>query len=94
MDLKISPKENSHRYIKISITNNDNNMEIAIHDNGNGIPDTIINKIFEPYFTTKEHNGTGIGLYISKEIIHKHMKGTLKAKNIKNGTNFITIQIY
>jgi len=75
--------------IEIHLSKDEKNIYCKINDNAGGIDKQYINKIFEPYFTTKEHNGTGIGLYISKEIIHKHMKGTLKAKNIKNGTSFI-----
>jgi len=75
--------------IEIHLNKDEKNIYCEIKDNAGGINEKYIHKIFEPYFTTKEHNGTGIGLHISKEIIHKHMKGTLKAKNIKNGTNFI-----
>lgn len=59
-----------------------------IKDNGGGIKQSCIQKIFEPYFTTKEHQGTGIGLYIAKEIIEKHMGGFLKVKNGKEGAEF------
>ena len=75
--------------IEIHLEKDNDNIYCTINDNAGGIDAKYIDKIFEPYFTTKEHNGTGIGLYISKEIIHKHMKGTLKVKNIKDGTSFI-----
>ena len=75
--------------IKIYLHQDKENTYCEISDNAGGIKNEIKEKIFEPYFTTKERNGTGIGLYISKEIIHKHMNGTLKVENIKEGANFI-----
>ncbi|PLY05986.1 MAG: hypothetical protein C0625_11705 [Arcobacter sp.] len=75
--------------IEIHLSKDEDNIYCEIKDNGGGIKKEIIEKVFEPYFTTKEGHGTGIGLYISKEIIHKHMKGTLKVENIKDGVNFI-----
>lgn len=73
--------------IKIIITENNNNYEISIADNGTGIPEEIIDKIFEPYFTTKfQHKGTGIGLYMCKIIIEDSLQGEIELKNKNNGT--------
>ncbi len=62
---------------------------LSIEDNGGGIQTEPIEKIFEPYFTTKESSsGTGIGLYMSKLIIEKNMGGSLKAYNSDKGAIF------
>jgi len=68
-------------------------MQIEIKDDGVGIPEPMIDKIFEPYFTTKHksnmHNGTGLGLFIAHQNIQDH-KGTVEVKSeVNEGTTFI-----
>jgi PAS domain S-box-containing protein len=70
------------KFIFIDLYENEYNAVLKIKDSAGGIPEDIIHKIFNPYFTTKqETNGTGIGLYMTDEIISKHMKGHLTANN-------------
>ena len=64
-------------------------IKLKISDNGGGIPQNVIEHIFEPYFTTKEEGkGTGIGLYMSKMIIEENMQGKLYVNNSDRGAVF------
>ena len=77
-------------YIKIDLFTNEQNIIITIEDNAGGIPNDIKENIFEPYFTTKHESlGTGLGLYMSYNIITKSLNGNIYAKNTDNGAKFI-----
>lgn len=74
-------REIKNPYIKIEIKEGDNFVIVKIGDNGGGIDKKILDKIFEPYFTTRhKRQGTGIGLYMSKNIIENSMGGYINVK--------------
>jgi signal transduction histidine kinase len=76
-------------WIKIELTKKDRKSLLTIEDNAGGIKESDIEKIFQPYFTSKESiGGTGLGLYMSRIIIEKNMDGKLSAINTDNGARF------
>ena len=78
-----------NKKIEISIKDDNNTIYIDIYDNAGGIPIDIIDKVFNPYFSTKyEKSGTGLGLYITKAIVEKHLKGTIRVFNENDGACF------
>jgi signal transduction histidine kinase len=82
-------KEQENKIININLLCHDKIWALEISDNAGGISEDLIDKIFEPYFTTKEQSvGTGLGLYIAKTIIENSMNGRLKVVNTKEGAKF------
>ncbi len=86
----LEESKNSHKTIYVDLDEDENFNIIKIIDNGGGIPIEIIDKIFDPYFTTKhQYIGTGIGLYASKDIIENNLDGNLLAHNVDTTINGI-----
>jgi len=78
-----------HRTVTITILKEDDLSVVTVADNAGGIPEDILDKIFDPYFTTKgPDKGTGIGLYMAKAIIEKNMHGRLSVRNLASGAEF------
>jgi signal transduction histidine kinase len=75
--------------VTITIGREDGFAFVTIADNAGGIPEEIIDKIFDPYFTTKgPQQGTGVGLFMTKTIIEKNMGGRLTVCNTADGAEF------
>jgi PAS domain S-box-containing protein len=75
--------------VTITIGSEEGRAVVAIADNAGGIPGEIMEKVFDPYFTTKgPQSGTGLGLFMSKTIIEKNMNGTLTVRNNADGAEF------
>lgn len=91
IESKNSPLEPTERFdglITVSLIKQADSFLLSISDNGGGIPEKIIERIFENHFSTKGSNGTGIGLYMAKTIIEANMGGRLWAENGENGAVF------
>ena len=76
-------------WIRIVTTSQNNNAVISIEDNAGGIPESVLAKVFNPYFTTKHSSqGTGLGLHMSYKIVSESLSGKLYCKNGQNGAIF------
>jgi len=75
-------------YITVTITEEESKVVVRVEDTGGGIPDNIIKSIFNKDFTTKKDTGSGIGLFMSKEIVEKTMNGTISVHNSIEGAVF------
>jgi len=70
------------KQIEVLVEKGENSVEVKVIDNGGGIEESVRTRMFDPYFTTKhKSSGTGIGLYMSQQIIEKQMRGTIRANN-------------
>ena len=96
LDDSLSDLEDAQSYqplVKISTKKLQGKVELRIEDNGNGIPDHIKDKIFQPFFTTKPTGqGTGLGLSLAYDIVTKEHKGSIDVKSVRGeGTTFIIL---
>ena len=90
----------TNKYFFINVSKENEKFVIKLKDNAGGMPDDILQKIFEPYFTTKHKSqGTGLGLHMTYNLITQGMKGTIKANVVnyvyegksQKGTEFIIV---
>ena len=89
---KKSGIENYEPTVSISTRNLGDKVEIKVSDNGNGIPQKVLDKIFQPFFTTKPTGqGTGLGLSLSYDIVTKGHSGELRVETKENEGSAFTI---
>ena len=75
--------------VTVTISEEGGRSVVTVADNAGGIPDGVMDKIFEPYFTTKgPDSGTGVGLFMAKTIVEKNMAGSLTVRNTGEGAEF------
>jgi signal transduction histidine kinase len=87
-------KENNveNKLISLRVKEEKEYLSLLFSDNAGGIDSHIINKVFEPYFSTKAKNGTGLGLYMTKTIIEKHLHGKITITS-EEGNTFTLIEL-
>ena len=79
--------------VSVSCTAKDFYVDLRVEDNGAGIPANQLNKIFDPYFTTKQAtSGTGLGLYITKKVVEDH-NGSIKVESTPGTGMVFTIRL-
>ena len=81
-------KKIKNRIIDIKAAADEQTITLLIKDNAGGIPKERLDEVFIPYYSTKEKNGTGLGLYMTKLIIEDHMGGTIEVSNDEEGAVF------
>jgi signal transduction histidine kinase len=79
--------------VTVRCTQKDFYVDLRVEDNGAGIPTAQLNKVFDPYFTTKQAtSGTGLGLYITKKVIEDH-NGSIKVESTPGVGTVFTIRL-
>jgi len=93
-DLVSGNKVPENRIIMLHSYDVEGGVKVDFCDNAGGVPSEALDRVFEPYFSTKkEKNGTGLGLYMSKIIVENHHNGLLKIENMRDGV-FLSLTLY
>ncbi len=88
-DALLNSTKDDEKEIVIELKNNEKEIVMSVKDNGIGIKEDILPKIYDPYFTTKHQSqGVGLGLYIVRESVEKHLNGNIDIEMINNWTIF------
>ena len=87
--IDVSPRGGS---IWVDVHHDHANLVLEVRDSGSGVPPQLITKIFQPFFTTKKGTGTGLGLWVSKNIVEKH-GGTLSVSNSRAGGAVFKVEL-
>ncbi|HEB12478.1 MAG TPA: GHKL domain-containing protein [Actinobacteria bacterium] len=74
--------------LKINLESENENVIITFSDSGDGIPADTLNHIFDPFYSSRDKNGTGLGLSLAKSVIQKHQGSMDVSSQIGQGTNF------
>ncbi|MEA3372332.1 MAG: PAS domain S-box protein [Campylobacterota bacterium] len=77
------------KQIVVGLESENETFKLSVQDQAGGIPEAIIDRVFDPYFTTKEQgNGTGIGLFMSRRIVEEALGGSISVENRDGGARF------
>jgi C4-dicarboxylate-specific signal transduction histidine kinase len=85
----LKEREVIHKILHVKVEKIHDKIEIYIEDNAGGVLAENVSKLFEPYYSTKGKNGTGLGLYMVKMIVEKQFEGSVEMRNIEGGAQFI-----
>ncbi len=81
-------RQQEARRIVLAVSAQQESVTITVEDNAGGIDASVIERVFDPYFSTKSKNGTGLGLYMAKMIVENHIGGKLSVSNTQEGACF------
>jgi len=85
----LTDRKIANPWVTVTVSGEGSGAVVTVADNAGGIPEEIIDKIFDPYFTTKgPQSGTGLGLFMSKTIVENSFRGRLTVRNAADGAEF------